>query len=281
MLFRWIVERVHIRRSRQPTGGGARFEPLPLSNQSLQLLLVLANLTDGPDCPNPYRQAITCFKNTQGEPERPQFVCDLSQLIELISLKVLLCMFQIPRPSRLLSLTRFRSTLTVCTQRCASSRNQTRWHYCSTHYCTRTATWGRTYCPARTWRTWWDHVHSAPVHMHFIVLIERMHSFKCSCKLLTAVIIHCGQDFLDRDVCFFFFFFVGWYLAFLIIGHYIFLFGQCVRRSYIIRTIEQRVKQISIITSAVKRLIVIIASKIKVFVCIIYVCVLCIFIMYI
>ncbi len=50
--------------------------PLPLSNQSLQLLLVLANLTDGPDCPNPYRQAITCFKNTQGEPERPQFVCD-------------------------------------------------------------------------------------------------------------------------------------------------------------------------------------------------------------
>uniref|UniRef100_A0A8C7ISM4 Dymeclin n=1 Tax=Oncorhynchus kisutch TaxID=8019 RepID=A0A8C7ISM4_ONCKI len=40
--------------------------PLPLSNQSLLLLLVLANLTDGPnDCPNPYRQAVTCFKNTQ------------------------------------------------------------------------------------------------------------------------------------------------------------------------------------------------------------------------
>ncbi|XP_064162945.1 dymeclin isoform X2 [Anguilla rostrata] len=39
--------------------------PLPLSNQSLLLLLVLANLTDGPDCPNPYRQAITSFKNTQ------------------------------------------------------------------------------------------------------------------------------------------------------------------------------------------------------------------------
>ncbi|KAK2827679.1 hypothetical protein Q7C36_018605 [Tachysurus vachellii] len=38
---------------------------LPLSNQSLLLLLVLANLTDGPDWPNPYRQAITCFKNTQ------------------------------------------------------------------------------------------------------------------------------------------------------------------------------------------------------------------------
>lgn len=41
--------------------------PLPLSNQSLLLLLVLANLTDGPNnCPNPYRQAVTCFKNTQG-----------------------------------------------------------------------------------------------------------------------------------------------------------------------------------------------------------------------
>lgn len=42
-------------------------EPLPLSNQSLLLLLVLANLTDGPDWPNPYRQAIACFRNTQGE----------------------------------------------------------------------------------------------------------------------------------------------------------------------------------------------------------------------
>uniref|UniRef100_A0A7N8XJU8 Dymeclin n=1 Tax=Mastacembelus armatus TaxID=205130 RepID=A0A7N8XJU8_9TELE len=39
--------------------------PLPLSNQSLLLLLVLANLADGPDWPNPYRQAITCFRNTQ------------------------------------------------------------------------------------------------------------------------------------------------------------------------------------------------------------------------
>ncbi|KAM9820791.1 dymeclin [Neosynchiropus ocellatus] len=39
--------------------------PLPLSNQSLLLLLVLANLTDGPDWPNPYRQAIMCFRNTQ------------------------------------------------------------------------------------------------------------------------------------------------------------------------------------------------------------------------
>ncbi|XP_077944228.1 dymeclin isoform X2 [Gasterosteus aculeatus] len=39
--------------------------PLPLSNQSLLLLLVLANLTDGPDWPNPYRQAIASFRNTQ------------------------------------------------------------------------------------------------------------------------------------------------------------------------------------------------------------------------
>ncbi|NXF41602.1 DYM protein, partial [Nyctibius bracteatus] len=30
----------------------------PLANQSLLLLLVLANLTDAPDTPNPYRQAI-------------------------------------------------------------------------------------------------------------------------------------------------------------------------------------------------------------------------------
>ncbi|KAM6294056.1 dymeclin isoform 6-T6 [Aegotheles albertisi] len=38
----------------------------PLANQSLLLLLVLANLTDAPDTPNPYRQAIMSFKNTQG-----------------------------------------------------------------------------------------------------------------------------------------------------------------------------------------------------------------------
>ncbi|XP_030324176.1 dymeclin-like [Calypte anna] len=37
----------------------------PLANQSLLLLLVLANLTDAPDTPNPYRQAIVSFKNTQ------------------------------------------------------------------------------------------------------------------------------------------------------------------------------------------------------------------------
>ncbi|XP_056369992.1 dymeclin isoform X5 [Oenanthe melanoleuca] len=37
----------------------------PLASQSLLLLLVLANLTDAPDTPNPYRQAIMSFKNTQ------------------------------------------------------------------------------------------------------------------------------------------------------------------------------------------------------------------------
>ncbi|KAM4809288.1 dymeclin [Rhinophrynus dorsalis] len=37
----------------------------PLANQSLLLLLVLANLTDAPDCPNPFKQAVTFFKNTQ------------------------------------------------------------------------------------------------------------------------------------------------------------------------------------------------------------------------
>ncbi|XP_050842667.1 dymeclin isoform X4 [Serinus canaria] len=37
----------------------------PLASQSLLLLLVLANLTDTPDSPNPYRQAIMSFKNTQ------------------------------------------------------------------------------------------------------------------------------------------------------------------------------------------------------------------------
>lgn len=38
----------------------------PLANQSLLLLLVLANLTDAADAPNPYKQAIMSFKNTQG-----------------------------------------------------------------------------------------------------------------------------------------------------------------------------------------------------------------------
>ncbi|XP_058879732.1 dymeclin-like isoform X2 [Acipenser ruthenus] len=45
--------------------------PLPLSNQSLLLLLVLANLTDGVDTPNPYRQAIMSFKNTQDSSAPP------------------------------------------------------------------------------------------------------------------------------------------------------------------------------------------------------------------
>ncbi|XP_072849047.2 dymeclin isoform X1 [Pogona vitticeps] len=40
-------------------------ESSPLANQSLLLLLVLANLTDAPDTPNPYRQAVMSFKNTQ------------------------------------------------------------------------------------------------------------------------------------------------------------------------------------------------------------------------
>nr|XP_057907592.1 dymeclin isoform X2 [Doryrhamphus excisus] len=47
------------------TGVDPEHNHLPLSNQSLLLLLVLANLTDGPDWPNAYRQAITCFRNTQ------------------------------------------------------------------------------------------------------------------------------------------------------------------------------------------------------------------------
>ncbi|XP_054983685.1 dymeclin isoform X3 [Sorex araneus] len=37
----------------------------PLANQSLLLLLVLANLTDAEDAPNPYRQAVMSFRNTQ------------------------------------------------------------------------------------------------------------------------------------------------------------------------------------------------------------------------
>ncbi|XP_068107482.1 dymeclin isoform X3 [Hyperolius riggenbachi] len=37
----------------------------PLASQSLLLLLVLVNLTDAPSCPNPFRQAITSFRNTQ------------------------------------------------------------------------------------------------------------------------------------------------------------------------------------------------------------------------
>lgn len=52
-------------------GGASKTAPAPapaspLANQSLLLLLVLANLTDAADAPNPYRQAIMSFKNTQG-----------------------------------------------------------------------------------------------------------------------------------------------------------------------------------------------------------------------
>lgn len=53
------------------SGVGQEHNPLPLSNQSLLLLLVLANLTDGPDWPNPYRQAVTCFRNTQDTSSLP------------------------------------------------------------------------------------------------------------------------------------------------------------------------------------------------------------------
>uniref|UniRef100_A0A667YUC6 Dymeclin n=1 Tax=Myripristis murdjan TaxID=586833 RepID=A0A667YUC6_9TELE len=53
------------------TGLDQEQNPLPLSNQSLLLLLVLANLTDGPDWPNPYRQAVTCFRNTQDTSSLP------------------------------------------------------------------------------------------------------------------------------------------------------------------------------------------------------------------
>ncbi|XP_077202877.1 dymeclin isoform X2 [Paroedura picta] len=46
-------------------------ESSPLANQSLLLLLILANLTDAPDTPNPYRQAIMSFKNTQDSTALP------------------------------------------------------------------------------------------------------------------------------------------------------------------------------------------------------------------
>ncbi|XP_015279642.1 PREDICTED: dymeclin [Gekko japonicus] len=46
-------------------------ESSPLANQSLLLLLILANLTDAPDAPNPYRQAIMSFKNTQDSTALP------------------------------------------------------------------------------------------------------------------------------------------------------------------------------------------------------------------
>lgn len=165
--------------------------PLPLSNQSLLLLLILANLTDGPDCPNPYRQAITSFKNTQGK------ACADTQILALLpdlqeNTGGVLCVFQIRRLSRLRSLTRFRSTLTVCTRLCVNSRNQIRWRYCCTHYCIRTATWGRTYCHAQTWRTWWEHRQS---HKHiqtrgvkWVIAINRKKNIRFN-KLINIHII--------------------------------------------------------------------------------------------
>uniref|UniRef100_A0A670YII6 Dymeclin n=1 Tax=Pseudonaja textilis TaxID=8673 RepID=A0A670YII6_PSETE len=40
-------------------------ESSPLANQSLLLLLILVNLTDAADTPNPYKQSVVSFKNTQ------------------------------------------------------------------------------------------------------------------------------------------------------------------------------------------------------------------------
>lgn len=67
--------------------------PLPLSNQSLLLLLVLANLTDGPDWPNPYRQAITCFRNTQGNVKSTRSVVHKRALNNGCSGKMISTMF--------------------------------------------------------------------------------------------------------------------------------------------------------------------------------------------
>ncbi|XP_023399566.1 dymeclin isoform X4 [Loxodonta africana] len=62
----------------------------PLANQSLLLLLVLANLTDAPDAPNPYRQAIMSFKNTQDNSPFPSSVLHAFQ-INFNSLYTALC----------------------------------------------------------------------------------------------------------------------------------------------------------------------------------------------
>ncbi|ELK05623.1 Dymeclin [Pteropus alecto] len=53
----------------------------PLANQSLLLLLVLANLTDATDAPNPYRQAIMSFKNTQARLLKKSFLAALQTLL--------------------------------------------------------------------------------------------------------------------------------------------------------------------------------------------------------
>ncbi|XP_062057630.1 dymeclin [Lepus europaeus] len=62
----------------------------PLANQSLLLLLVLANLTDAPDAPNPYRQAILSFKNTQDNSPFPSTIPHAFQ-INFNSLYTALC----------------------------------------------------------------------------------------------------------------------------------------------------------------------------------------------
>ncbi|XP_060233022.1 dymeclin isoform X3 [Meriones unguiculatus] len=62
----------------------------PLANQSLLLLLVLVNLTDAPDTPNPYRQAITSFKNTQDSSPFPSSIPHAFQ-INFNSLYTALC----------------------------------------------------------------------------------------------------------------------------------------------------------------------------------------------
>uniref|UniRef100_A0A8C7A6I9 Dymeclin n=1 Tax=Neovison vison TaxID=452646 RepID=A0A8C7A6I9_NEOVI len=62
----------------------------PLANQSLLLLLVLANLTDAADAPNPYRQAIMSFKNTQDSSPFPSSIPHTFQ-INFNSLYTALC----------------------------------------------------------------------------------------------------------------------------------------------------------------------------------------------
>ncbi|TKC46695.1 hypothetical protein EI555_019797, partial [Monodon monoceros] len=62
----------------------------PLANQSLLLLLILANLTDAADAPNPYRQAIMSFKNTQDSSPFPSSIPHAFQ-INFNSLYMALC----------------------------------------------------------------------------------------------------------------------------------------------------------------------------------------------
>lgn len=76
-------------------GGASKTAPAPapaspLANQSLLLLLVLANLTDAADAPNPYRQAIMSFKNTQDNSPFPSSIPHAFQ-INFNSLYTTLC----------------------------------------------------------------------------------------------------------------------------------------------------------------------------------------------